>query len=212
MPTLPPHRAEREALCDLFLTLGPDAPTLDEGWTTEDLAAHLYVREHNPVATAGILIKPLAELHDRGIASVKQRMAYEEVVERVRVGPPGPMRLVDGLVNLQEIFVHHEDARRGAGDHTPRPADEIDDVERALWQGLQRTARFMTRRIKGVAVDLVADDGAMIRMGRSAQRATLVGRPGELVLYLVGRGEAADVRIECSDAGRTALDEASLGI
>src|SRR5882762_622635 len=37
---------ERRELCDLFLELGPDAPTLCEGWTTLDLAAHLVLREH----------------------------------------------------------------------------------------------------------------------------------------------------------------------
>ena len=37
---------ERMGLCDLFVELGPDAPTLCEGWTTADLAAHLVLREH----------------------------------------------------------------------------------------------------------------------------------------------------------------------
>jgi len=37
---------ERLELCDLLLELGPDAPTLCEGWTTADLAAHLVLREH----------------------------------------------------------------------------------------------------------------------------------------------------------------------
>ena len=71
----------------------------------------------------------------------------------------------------------------------------------------------MTRRIHGVAVDLVTDDGEMVRTGRAAQRLTLVvGRPGELTLYLSGRRDAADVRVECSDAARAALDAAQLGL
>jgi uncharacterized protein (TIGR03083 family) len=37
-------RKERQALCDTLTELGPDAPTLCEGWTTADLAAHLMVR------------------------------------------------------------------------------------------------------------------------------------------------------------------------
>jgi hypothetical protein len=40
-----PERAfdaqERHELCDLFVELGPTAPTLLEGWTTRDLAAGL---------------------------------------------------------------------------------------------------------------------------------------------------------------------------
>jgi uncharacterized protein (TIGR03083 family) len=35
---------ERNELCDLMLETGPDAPTLCEGWTTRDLAAHLVIR------------------------------------------------------------------------------------------------------------------------------------------------------------------------
>ena len=41
-------RAERASLCDLLAEVGPDAPTLCEGWTTALLAAHLVVRERRP--------------------------------------------------------------------------------------------------------------------------------------------------------------------
>ena len=34
-------RRERDALCDLALLLGPDAPTLCEGWDARDLVTHL---------------------------------------------------------------------------------------------------------------------------------------------------------------------------
>ena len=43
-------RTEREALAYLMLELGPDAPTVNEGWTTRDLAAHQLVRERRPDA------------------------------------------------------------------------------------------------------------------------------------------------------------------
>jgi len=43
----PPSLAQQErmALCDLFVELGSDAPTLCAGWLTADLATHLVVRE-----------------------------------------------------------------------------------------------------------------------------------------------------------------------
>ena len=41
---------ERERLAELFLEVGPDAPTLNEGWTTRDLAVHLLIRESKPAA------------------------------------------------------------------------------------------------------------------------------------------------------------------
>ena len=36
---------ERQELCDLFESVGPDHPTLCEGWSSADLAAHLVLRE-----------------------------------------------------------------------------------------------------------------------------------------------------------------------
>ena len=48
--------AERAALCDLLDELGPDAPTLCPGWDTRDLATHLFVRDREPKAWAGIAI------------------------------------------------------------------------------------------------------------------------------------------------------------
>ena len=51
-------RRERHDLCDLALELGPDEPTLCGEWTTRELLAHLFVREHRPVSAAGILVPP----------------------------------------------------------------------------------------------------------------------------------------------------------
>jgi uncharacterized protein (TIGR03085 family) len=66
---------ERTALCDLFAEVGPDAPTLCEGWDTRDLAAHLHLRETSPLAL-GILLTPLAGAMER-----RQR--------EMASGPPG---------------------------------------------------------------------------------------------------------------------------
>ena len=60
----PLDAVERDELCDLFVARGPDAPTLCEGWTTADLAAHLVVRERNPLAGPGIVF---GGLHLSGI-------------------------------------------------------------------------------------------------------------------------------------------------
>lgn len=50
-----PSLVERAQLCDLFDELGPDAPTLCEGWRTTELAAHLWTREHRIDAGPGLL-------------------------------------------------------------------------------------------------------------------------------------------------------------
>jgi hypothetical protein len=44
---VPLDAQERLELCDLFDELGPSVPTLLEGWTANDLAAHLVLREHD---------------------------------------------------------------------------------------------------------------------------------------------------------------------
>ncbi len=110
-----PARAEREALCDLFVALGPDAPTLLPDWTTRDLAAHLVIRERRPDAAAGMLISLLAKHAEQVRINEKER-PWPELVERVRTGPPAwnPMRLesIDTIANTLEFYVHHEDVRR----------------------------------------------------------------------------------------------------
>ena len=56
---------ERQELCDLFESVGPDHPTLCEGWTAADLAAHLVLRENSLKAfglvVPGYLAKKLAK-------------------------------------------------------------------------------------------------------------------------------------------------------
>ena len=54
---------ERQQLCELFVELGPDAPTLLEPWTTRDLAAHLVLREHDYLAAPGLVLPgPMASI------------------------------------------------------------------------------------------------------------------------------------------------------
>ena len=58
-------RAERTALCDLFLEVGPDAPTLCEGWTTKDLAGHLVIREGRNLVGLVRHLRAAAARHER---------------------------------------------------------------------------------------------------------------------------------------------------
>ena len=51
-------KSERAELCDLFDKVGPQAPTLCEGWDTHDLAAHLWIRETDPVEPEDTMIVP----------------------------------------------------------------------------------------------------------------------------------------------------------
>ena len=46
--TLSWSEAERHALAATFREVGPGAPTLCEGWRSEDLLAHAVIRETRP--------------------------------------------------------------------------------------------------------------------------------------------------------------------
>lgn len=195
MPT-PLDARERAQLCLRFDELGPDAPTLCEGWTTFDLAAHLVIRERNPVAAPGIVVPALSGLADRGMEREK-RKGYAKVVERVRTGPPlGPFA-VPGLreqINLVEYAVHHEDVRRANG---MEPRTDVDDLQDAVWSKVHRLARFAIRGVpKGVGVDLIRAGTGDVAHARKGERvATVTGEPLEILLWAYGRGDKARVEL-----------------
>src|ERR1700730_2184013 len=99
MTTLPPQQAERAALCDLFLQVGPDAPTLCEGWDTYDLAAHLVIRERKPLSGPDLVMGGAAARRTARIpARAKQSRSYPELVALVRRGPPPVVRPFDKVM------------------------------------------------------------------------------------------------------------------
>ncbi|MFX4273116.1 TIGR03085 family metal-binding protein [Propionibacteriaceae bacterium Y1685] len=191
-------KSERAQLCELLLEVGPDAPTLCEGWTTHDLAAHLWVRETDPLGAPGIVVPPLAGLTDRRMAEAKSRRSYEELVGRIARGPerfslfslPG----VDEPANATEYFVHHEDVRR-AGDAPSPPRTLAAADEEWLWRRLTLLGRAFFRN-SGVGVVLERADASddHVRVAPGSRTVTLVGRPSELLLYAFGRRDQADVR------------------
>lgn len=212
MSDLTVAQIERANLADAMLALGADAPTLCEGWTNYDMAAHVVVREHRPLASIGITISSLASLHDNAIVKAKARHSFQTLVERFRNGPPLRWRPVDRLFNSSEYFIHHEDVRRGGGDHTPRPEDEIAFIEEQLWHDYKRSAKFAVRSIKGVGVDLVRPDGDTITARDGQPMVSIVGRPGEIALYLAGRRDAAQVKLEGEPDAIAIVEGARLGI
>ncbi|MFC9127269.1 TIGR03085 family metal-binding protein [Streptomyces sp. NPDC057099] len=189
-------KRERLLLADLLETAGPDAPTLCEGWTTRDLAAHVVVRERRPDAAGGILIKQLASRLDRVMAEYTGK-PYEELIQLIRTGPPrfSPFSLkpVDEMSNLIEFYVHTEDVRRAQPDWSTRELDAV--FQDALWSRLERTARLMGR---GVPTGLVLrrPDGQTTVAQRGTPVVTVTGEPSELVLFSYGRQSAAKVDLD----------------
>ncbi|MEV5436334.1 TIGR03085 family metal-binding protein [Streptomyces sp. NPDC052682] len=189
-------KRERLLLADLLETAGPDAPTLCEGWTTRDLAAHVVVRERRPDAAGGILIKQLAPRLEKVMAEYTAK-PYEELIQLIRTGPPRfspfSFKPVDELSNIVEYYVHTEDIRRAQPDWAPRELDSV--FQDALWSRLERSARLMGR---GAPTGLVLrrPNGQTAVAQRGTPVVTVTGEPSELVLFLYGRQSAAKVDLE----------------
>jgi uncharacterized protein (TIGR03085 family) len=215
---VPVARAERHALCDTFLQVGPEAPTLCSPWLTRDLAAHLVLRERRPDLAAGMFVPPLHGRLERAQADVAAG-SWPELVETVRTGPPWwtPMHFakVDALVNTSEFVIHHEDVLRGDGAVGPR-REVPERTARAVLSVLRSGASLMFRR-SPVAVVLVAPGSEPIAAGpKSAvsqgRVVTVTGAAVELLLVASGRGRVADVAYDGSPLDVEALRNARLGV
>ena len=185
---------ERRALVATMTAAGPGAPTLCGTWTVHDLAAHLVVRERRPDASPGILLKPLAG-HLESVQAKTAQQPFTELLEQIRTGPPwwSPLKPVDAVVNLTEMFVHHEDVLRAASDWQPRilPADD----ETKLWAAVRRMARMAYRK-SPVTVVLATPEGERVTAHNvGGDAVVLTGQPSELLLHAFGRNE---VRIDAT--------------
>jgi uncharacterized protein (TIGR03085 family) len=208
-------RDERIGLCDTFLAVGPDAPTLCGDWTTRDLAAHLVVREGRPDAAAGMFLPMLAS-HLESVQRTTAALPWEQLVEKVRSGPPrlSPFALpgVDEKANLSEYFIHHEDVLR-AGDHGDARRSLSDEEQTALWELLPRIARMTMRNVRtGVVADCAGHGRRALRTARDAHGSVvLTGAPAEVLLYIFGRGDVTDIQLDGSESDIEAFRATTLG-
>jgi len=213
MSTVPLDATEREQLCDLFLELGPEAPTLCEGWAALDLAAHLVIRERDP--RGGLVILGGARfsgLEDKLMGRAKDR-GLDALVATLRKGPPPvPWRLpgLRPLLNLNEWFVHHEDVRRANGQP---PRTDVAGLEEALWGTLGGGAgRLMVRSLGDVGLTIAAPDRGEKVLRKGTPTATLTGAPQELALYLNGRRTHAEVTLTGDPTATQSLTTTNLGV
>lgn len=199
---------ERAALVETIRAAGPDAPTLCEGWNARDLAAHLVVREYRPDAAAGILIPFFAGRTEKVQNEVVGRNGWEELVDKVASGPPAysPFKLLDPVINVAEMFIHHEDVRRAADNWEPR------ELEPALKSRLARTVPLMGRltlaKVPG-RVALRTPGGKTLLTAGHGPAVTVTGEPEELLLFAVGRASRVD--FDGDEAAVRAVREAPKG-
>lgn len=189
---------QRAELVAALRAVPASAPTLCEGWTALDLAAHVVARERRPDSTPGLLVHALAGWTDRVRAGYALR-PYPEVIQLVADGPPVlsvfAIPGVDAAANLGEFLIHTEDVRRAQPGWAPRPLR--DDVRDAVWNGLRRGSRLYFRRTP-VRLVLARPDGQeiVVGQGRSGPGVRLAGEPEELLLLASGRRAHARVSVD----------------
>jgi uncharacterized protein (TIGR03085 family) len=203
---------QRRAFSDALLEVGPSAPTLCEGWTAHDLAAHCWVRERSPKALLGIASKRFEHLAEDEMAKVKARWGFVELATRLADTPRTPITWVpaaDEAVNTTEYLIHTEDVRRANG--LPKRLIEP-GLEVVLWKRLGLIARMMFAGSPvGVVLESVGTDAAPLRVKAGTSTVTLVGRPEELLLFAFGREKHADVRLVGDQTAVDALLAAKRG-
>ena len=204
---------ERARFSDLLDELGPGAPTLIEPWTTRDIAAHLVLREHDPLAAPGLVLPGAWGRFAGRRQSALARRDYPKLVAMFRSGPPpGFFRVgwVRRIPSLNEFYVHHEDVRRADG-RGPRTNEHA--LDEALWRNVGSGRWFLARRLRGAGLELRwAGTARIIRARRGEPTARITGQPGEVLLYLFGRQDAAQVELSGPAAAVEAVRRTHFGM
>jgi len=177
---------ERAALVAALRDVGPDAPTLCDGWDARDLAAHLMVREYRVDAAPGILIPRFAAHTARVQDEVAEHTEWDDLVTKVASGPPlySPLKLLDSVANVAEMFIHHEDIRRAQPNWEPRALDS--DLTGRLRRTLGMMARLTLSKMPA-RVQLRTPDGETVLVAGRGPAVTVTGPPEELLLFSTGR-------------------------
>jgi uncharacterized protein (TIGR03085 family) len=193
---MPKHAlAERSELAASLRSAGPDQPTLCGEWSTNQLAAHLVLRERSVTELAGrVPVARLQALAQRHIDGYVAANSYEQIVTTVGQGPPAysPFALppVRETVNLLEYLIHAEDVRRAAPQWQVRAVPI--DRQRAIWSKLRLAARLTMRSMPG-PVEVVWPSHGRFSVGRGPARVVVTGDPVELALLAFGRQRVAQV-------------------
>ena len=209
-------RRERDALCDLALVLGEDAPTLCGDWTAKDLVTHLLVREHSPLAAVGLVVRRSRGLTDREMARLA-RKDFAVLVERLRGhGLDAVLALppVDGLLNTAGVLRAPRGpppgpARLGAARARPRRPGR-------LWwsRSRARPARLVTAAGRAGADPAHRHRRRPRPCGKGADPAVLAGPAvGDRALPVrPGRSPAGSRSTGPDDARRAAASAPTCGI
>ena len=201
---------ERAALVTTMRGVGPDHPTLCGDWSTRDLAAHLVVRERRIDAAPGIMIPALAGYTARVQEQVAAADDWNVLLDKIASGPPllSPFKLLDPVVNVAEMYIHHEDVRRAASGWEPRELDQ--DAVTALTRQVSLMARMALSKVPA-RVTLRTPEGKTLATAGRGDAVVVTGAPLELLMFSSGRDQARveftgdEAAIAAVKAGRSGL-------
>lgn len=204
-------KQERNAICQTLRQLGPDQPTLCQGWSTRDLLVHLIVRENRPDAAIGLFV-PFLSSYTESISNKYKEKSFEELISIFENGPksPSPFSLpkVDELANTFEFLVHHEDILRAQNDYQPRKFS--DDVEKFIWSRFTKSAVFFMRKVT-VGVVAKTDQGTYT-LKRGNDVVTMSGNVIDLVMFAFGRSNKTDIKFEGEPSAVDKLKNSDLSL
>lgn len=197
---------QRALICDLFQELGPFAPTLDEGWKTQDLAAHLWIREHKPQAMLGLFSEKFSDMTARIQMEALHTYGYIGLVDRLRT-PALFIRPVDSVMNGAEFFIHHMDVLRANDrDQTLSPRDE-----ESLRKSIKMFAGGVAKKY-GDRVVIDTNDGKQLEFGQGTRPVHLIGKPSEIIMFVSGRTDHAKVELVGEPDAVRKFTESAVGI
>jgi len=198
---------QRAVLADLLGNLAPhewSEPSLCEGWTVRDVAAHLSMAATAPAKEVfGYVVRARGNfdrmIHDSAVERAQER-SPAQIVADLR-GIVGSRKLAPGTFwrdPLLDVLVHGQDIARPLGRTVPSPVDACRVAAEWVWQ--RRFPFFPSRRLRGLR--LVAEDVDWAR-GVGAE---LRGPVLSLLLVSTGRGSGlADLHGPGVDVARTRL-------
>jgi uncharacterized protein (TIGR03085 family) len=198
-------QSERAGLVTMMRGVGPDHPTLCGDWTTRDLAAHLVIRERRLDAAPGILIPRLAGYTERVQNQVAAEKDWNVLLDLVASGPPllSPYKVLDPLINVGEMFIHHEDVRRAASGWEPRQLDAATTT--AVARQVPMMARMAMSKPAATVILRTPEGKTLATVGRGPS-VTVTGDPAELLLFVSGRDQVR-VSFDGDDAAVRAVRE-----
>lgn len=189
--TLEMARDERTEFAAFLETLSEEdwaTPSLCEGWSVRDVAAHVI--SYDELSFGDSLLRfaragfNLGRSNEARIAEVAKRSPQELVaLYRKYADPRGALRLMGGRVALMDAFIHQQDIRRPLGRPREIPADRVTRVLEYAFGAPPIPVKRNARGLRVVASDMEWQRG----------EGPEVRGPGEaLLMTLAGRGAALD--------------------